>query len=84
MNNLLLNIDKIHTTELGIVRIKKNLSIETDDVVNWCKHQIQHADRIVRSGKNWYAYVGNMTITINANSYTIITAHKKTEGKTIK
>ncbi len=77
MNDLLSNIDKIHTTELGIVRIKKNLSIETDDVVNWCKHQIQHADSIIRSGKNWYASVGNTIITINAKSYTIITAHKE-------
>lgn len=76
MNDLLSNIDKIHTTELGVVRIKRNLSLETDDVVNWCKQQILQADSIVRSGKNWYAYVGNAIITVNANSYTIITAHK--------
>lgn len=76
MNDLLANIDKIHTTELGIVRIKKNLAIETDDVVNWSKHQIQHADSIFRRGKNWYVYFGNAIITVNANSYTIITAHK--------
>jgi hypothetical protein len=82
MNDLLSNIDKIHTTELGIVRIKRNLSIETDDVVKWCKHQIQYADDIVRRGKNWYAYVGNAIITVNAHSYTVITAHKKTESKT--
>lgn len=81
INDLLLNIDKIHTTELGMVRIKKNLSIETDDVVNWCKHQILHAESIVRSGKNWYAYVGNAIITVNANSYTLITAHKNREVK---
>ena len=30
---LLDNIDKIHTTELGIGRIKKNLNLETNDVV---------------------------------------------------
>ncbi|MDR3119359.1 MAG: DUF3781 domain-containing protein [Mediterranea sp.] len=83
MNDLLSNIDKIHTTELGVVRIKKNLSIETDDVVSWCKCQIQQANSIVRNGKNWYAYVGNVIITINANSYTIITAHKNTEGKQV-
>ena len=33
---LLDNIDKIHTTELGIGRIKKNLNLETNDVVKIC------------------------------------------------
>ncbi len=80
MNDLLSNIDKIHTTELGIVRIKRNLSLETDDVVNWCKQQIQQADSIERKGKNWYASIHNTIITVNAYSYTIITAHKKTES----
>ena len=81
MNELLSNINKIRTTELGVVRIKRNLLIETDDVVNWCKQQIQHADSIVRRGKNWYAYVDNAIITINANSFTIITAHKEPNVK---
>lgn len=81
MNDLLSNIDKIHTTELGIVRIKRNLSIETDDVVNWCKQQIQHADSIVRRGKNWYVHVDNAIITVNAYSFTIITAHKEEKVK---
>jgi len=81
MNDLLSNIDKIHTTELGIVRIKRNLSIETHDVVKWCKLQIRQADGIVRRGKNWYASIDNAIITVNANSYTIITAHKKPKIK---
>jgi hypothetical protein len=81
MNDLLSNIDKVHTTESGIVRIKRNLAIETDDVVNWCKHQMQHADSIVRRGKNWYVYVDNAIITISAYSFTIITAHKEEKVK---
>ena len=40
MNDLLENIDKLHTTEMGVERIKKNLQIEVDDVVQWCKTQI--------------------------------------------
>jgi hypothetical protein len=76
MNDLLTNINKLHTTELGILRIKRNLLIETDDVVEWCKHQIRSADYIYRKGKNWYASIGNAVITVNAHSYTIITAHK--------
>ena len=81
MNNLLSNIDKLHTTELGVVRIKRNISIETDDVVHWCKNLIKHADNIVKSGKNWYIYNNNVIITVNANSYTIITAHKSKNNK---
>ena len=34
-NNLLENINKIHTTKLGIKRIKNNLNIE-EDVINYC------------------------------------------------
>ena len=71
------NIDKIHTTELGIVRIKRNLNLETADAALWCKQKIGQADQIVRKGKNWYVYVDDSVITINANSYTIITAHKR-------
>ena len=76
MKDLMENIGKIHTTPLGIVRIKKNLQLETDDVVNWCKRKTKNAENIVRNGKNWYVYVGKNVITINAKSYTIITAHK--------
>lgn len=73
---LLNNIDKIHTTELGAMRIKRNLSLETDDVVEWCKSKIHacNAD-ITRKGKNWYVKADGCIITVNAHSYTIITAH---------
>ena len=71
------NIDKIHTTERGLERIKRNLDLKTDDVVNWCKKQIKQADEIIRKGKNWYVYAGNSVITVNAHSHTIITAHHR-------
>ena len=76
MNALSQNIVKIHTTELGVERIKRNLNLQTDDVVSWCKQKIEKADKIIRKGKNWYVSVDNCVITINAHSYTIITAHK--------
>lgn len=77
-NELLKNIDKIHTTELGVVRIKRNLSLDIDDVVEWCKTKISLPQaQITRNGKNWYVDVDNCIITVNAYSYTIITAHKK-------
>jgi len=74
-NDLLAHLDSVHTTELGLVRIKRNLRLETPDVVAWCKQKIQISDDIIRRGKNWYVYADNIKITINAHSYTIITAH---------
>lgn len=77
-NELLTNLEKIHTTELGFARIKKNLSLETNYVVEWCKEKIISSNAaITRSGKNWYVNVDGYVITINAYSYTIITAHKE-------
>ena len=76
-NDLLRNLDKIHTTELGVQRIRKNLSLNSDDVVTWCKQQTKKANDITRKGKNWYVRVDNCILTINAHSLTIITAHKE-------
>ena len=77
-NELLKNLDKLRTTELGVERIKRNLSLDTDDVVDWCKVKINSANAVItRNGKNWYANVDNCIITVNAYSYTIITAHKE-------
>lgn len=77
-NDLLQNLDKLHTTELGIIRIKENLSLETDDAVAWCKMKVQSQDALItRNGKNWYVNVDGCMITVNAYSYTIITAHKE-------
>ncbi len=69
---------KLHTTALGAERIKKNLQIETDDVVSWCRTEmLDRAARLERRGKNWYVITANATFTINARSCTIITAHKR-------
>jgi hypothetical protein len=73
---LLNNLNKLHTTELGALRIKRNLGLATDDVIAWCRQKIVQADEIVRKGKNWYAVAGEVIITVNAHSYTIITAHR--------
>lgn len=73
---LLSNVDKVHTTKLGFERIKKNLHLENDNVVEFCKSKIlDKSCNIYREGKNWYCEIENMRITINSYSYTIITAH---------
>ncbi len=79
-NELQKNLDKLHTTELGVERIKRNLSLDEgiNDVVSWCKTKISSADAMItRNGKNWYVNVDHCIITVNAYSYTIITAHKE-------
>lgn len=73
---LLENIDKIHTTEMGIGRIQKNLGI-TEEQVSYCISKLQKKDSTVsKEGKNYYVEVDNCRITINSSSFTIITAHK--------
>lgn len=80
MNSLIENIDKLHTTAMGAERIKRNLQIEAEDIVWWCRMQILDKNaKIERIGKNWYATVNSCRITVNAHSYTIITAHKMKE-----
>ena len=57
---LLINLEKLHTTKLGIIRIKKNLCLnDYEDVIEW------------------YISFDDCIITVNACSFTIITAHKK-------
>ena len=73
MNDLLNNIDKVHTTSMGIDRIKKNINI--DDIDN-LKELIKDKNcNIYKQGKNYYCEINNIKITINSYSYTIITAH---------
>ena len=73
---LLSNIDKLHTTEMGIDRIKKNLKLDINDVVEYCENKILDNNcNIYKKGKNWYCEIDNIKITINSYSYTIITAH---------
>ena len=78
-NELINNINKIHTTKMGIDRIKKNLNLDTNNVVEYCTNKIlDNKSNIYKKGKNYYCEIDNIIITINSYSYTIITAHKKT------
>jgi len=85
-------IDRLHTTKMGVERIKRNLGLpsvsnqsfrnDAEDVIKYCKQQIakaKAAGKIERpnNGKNWYASTDTEEYTINVYSHTIITAHKK-------
>ena len=74
---LLSSIDKIHTTEMGEERIRRNLNLQEENVVELCKSKVMDKScNIYRKGKNYYCELDNIRLTINAFSYTIITAHK--------
>ncbi len=51
ISELLLNLDKIHTTKLGVMRIKRNLILDDDDVVDWCTKKILLKDAAIT--KKW-------------------------------
>ncbi len=77
---LLENIDKLHTTPMGIDRIRRNLGLGEIDVVEWCKSKILDPLAVIqRQGKNWYITIDGSIITVNAGSYTIITVHRVVE-----
>ena len=74
---LLENVEKIHTTEMGIGRIQRNLGID-DEPVGYCILKLEKDNSVVtKEGKNYYVEVDDCIITINSSSFTIITAHKK-------
>ncbi len=77
---MLTRIDELHTTPMGIERIKRNLSIDADPV-EWCKAAILNPEaEITRQGKNYYIKSNGAVITVNTHSFTIITAHRIKEN----
>ena len=78
INNLIENPDKIHTTEMGKDRIRRNMGLKDEDPLDWCRAKIMAQDAVMeKRGKNWYVTSGDCIITVNAGSYTVITAHRK-------
>ena len=66
----------LHTTDMGAERICRNLGLCDVNVVGYCKRIILDPNcNIYRQGKNWYCELNGIVITVNAHSYTIITAH---------
>ena len=70
--------ERIHTTEMGAERIRRNLGLpDRTDATAWCRTKIQSPGASVeRRGKNWYIRIDGCEITVNASSCTIITAHR--------
>ena len=73
---LLQSLSRIHTTPMGVERIKRNLRLSEGDVVTYCKEKIASPNcEITKRGKNYYCKIDDIIITVNAFSFTIITAH---------
>lgn len=70
------NIGRLHTTEMGAERIKRNISLEASDAIRLCQGAVLNGSAFIeRIGKNWYITVNSFRLTVNAHSYTVITAH---------
>ena len=79
MIELLKHLDEIHSTPMGYERIKKNLNVNLnhEGIISLCKEKILDKNsHFYQKGKNRYCETKEMIITINAHSYTIITAHQ--------
>lgn len=73
-----IDVNALHTTDLGVERIRRNLGLDVDDVVAWCKQAVLAAGEgaVIRRGKNWYVSGDGFILTINTRSNTVITAYK--------
>lgn len=74
---LLANLDKIHTTELGEERLLKNLKLANKNPIRYVKELLKNPKSyIYKKGKNYYSEYNHIRLTINAKTFTVITAHK--------
>lgn len=75
--SLIANIERLRTTPGGAERIRRNLLLGSEDAVEHCRGLIlAQGAGISRSGKNFYIRSRGIEITVNAYTYTIITAHR--------
>ena len=71
-------LGRLHTTELGEQRIRRNPGLDTGDAVEHCRTLIRDRRCVIcRRGKNWYCRLDGVTVTVNAQSLTVITAHRE-------
>lgn len=79
-NDLRENIGRLHTTEMGAERIKRNIHLEASDAIRLCQTAVLTGNtQVERTGKNWYITVNSFKLTVNAHSCTVITAHMISE-----
>lgn len=70
----------LHTTDLGAVRVIRNLNLPSDtDVIGYVRALMKNSNQSdwERRGKNFYFHASDMVFTVHAHSFTLITAHKR-------
>lgn len=78
LNELLQNLDKIHISKSGEVRIRNDFGLTIDNVLDWCKEKISDQAAIIeRIGKSWFVYLGDYMITVDARRYHITGVQKR-------
>ena len=72
---LLAALPRLHTTPLGLTRLRHNLCLSEDtDPVAFCRDLLSREDcTVLHLGKNLYCRAENVLLTIHARSYTLIT-----------
>ena len=74
---LLTNIERIHTTELGEERLIENLRLANKNPIRYVKDFLRNPkSHVYKKGKNFYCEYNHVRLTINAYTFTVITAHK--------
>lgn len=71
------DLNELHTTELGAIRMRKALYLlPSDDPIAWCRDAIEQygINLILREGKNWYITTDRFELTVNASTLNVITA----------
>ena len=75
---LIEDLGRLHTTEMGAEWVRRNIGLTGEDPVEWCRARILDEGAMTeRRGKNWYVRAGGCVITVNAGSFTVITAHRE-------
>ena len=81
---LLAALPRLHTTPLGLTRLRRNLCLSEDtDPVAFCRDLLSREDcTVLHLGKNLYCRAENVLLTIHARSYTLITGRRIPVGET--
>ncbi len=76
-NKLLENIDKLIISQKDIIKINRNIQLDTNNIIKWCVDKVKLKDSVItKKGKNWHVEVDGFIITIKASNYQIINITK--------
>ncbi len=74
---ILNNAEYIHATSMAALRINHNLKLDITNHVDWFIAIVKdEKNKIERKGRNYYITYNDAIITLNANSFTLLTAHR--------